>query len=52
VRVLKNIFESVITCMEFDKSHRKLIVGDHLGKLKVFDLLSGVMISELEGHDP
>lgn len=37
--------------MELDKSHRKLIAGDHLGKVKVFDLLSGVMVSELEGHD-
>lgn len=52
VRVLKNIFESDITCMEFDKNHRKLIVGDHLGKIKVFDLLSGVMLHELDGHDP
>ncbi len=38
--------------MAFDKNHRKLIVGDHLGKVKVFDLLSGVMTNELEGHDP
>jgi hypothetical protein len=38
--------------MEFDKEHRKLIAGDHLGKVKVFDLLSGVMVNELEGHDP
>ena len=52
VRVLKNIFDSDITCMDFDKSHRKLIVGDHLGHVKVFDLLSGVMIYELDGHDP
>jgi len=51
VRVLKNIFESDITCMEFDKNHRKLIVGDHLGKLKIFDLLSGVMLNELDSHD-
>lgn len=38
--------------MDFDKNHRKLIVGDHLGHVKVFDLLSGVMIHELDGHDP
>jgi hypothetical protein len=38
--------------MEFDKHHRKLIVGDHLGRIKVFDLLSGVEIKELDGHDP
>ena len=52
VRVLKNIFESDITCMEFDISHRKLIVGDHLGCVKIFDLLSGVMTHQLDGHDP
>lgn len=52
MRVLKNIFESDITCMEFDKEHRKLIAGDHYGRVKVFDLLSGVMVNELEGHDP
>ena len=52
VRVLRNIFESDITCMEFDKSHRKLIVGDHLGHIKVFDLLSGIMVNELDSHDP
>lgn len=38
--------------MDFDKSHRKLIVGDHLGHVKVFDLLSGVIVHELDGHDP
>ena len=38
--------------MEFDKSHRKLIVGDHLGHIKVFDLLSGIMVNELDSHDP
>jgi WD40 repeat protein len=43
VRVLKNIFESDITCMDFDYSHRKLIAGNHLGQVKVFDLLSGIM---------
>jgi WD40 repeat protein len=36
--------------MALDKEHRKLIVGSHLGKIKVFDLLSGVTINQLEGH--
>lgn len=51
VRILKNILDSDITYMEFDESHRKLVVGDHLGHIKVFDLLSGIMVSELESHD-
>jgi WD40 repeat protein len=49
---LKNIFDSDITCMDFDHSHRKLVVGNHLGQVKVFDLLSGIMTHQLEGHDP
>jgi len=36
--------------MALDKEHRKLIVGSHLGEIKVFDLLSGVMINKLESH--
>lgn len=50
-RCFKNCFESDITCMALDKEHRKLIVGSHLGQIKVFDLLSGVMINQLEGHN-
>ena len=50
VRILKNIFEGDITCMEFDEHHRKLIIGDSLGQLKVFDMLSGIMTHELQAH--
>jgi len=49
-RCFKNIFESEITVMALDNDHRKLIVGSHLGKIKVFDLLSGVQINELDPH--
>jgi len=52
VRVLQNIFESDVTCLQLDHTHRKLIAGDHLGKVKVFDLFSGVLINELDCHDP
>lgn len=51
MRELKNIMETDITFMTFDDKHRKLIVGDHNGNIKVFDLLSGVEISTYEGHD-
>lgn len=50
IRCLKNVVEKDITSMTLDKNHRKLIIGSHDGQLKVFDLLSGVMISLLEGH--
>ena len=36
--------------MEFDEHHRKLIIGNSLGQIKVFDILSGVMTHELEAH--
>ena len=49
-RCFKNIFEKDITCMSLDKEHRKLIVGSHNGEIKMFDLLSGVNISHLQGH--
>jgi WD40 repeat protein len=49
-RCFKNCFESDITSMALDKDHRKLIVGSHLGQIKVFDILSGVMINELDPH--
>ena len=50
-RCFKNCFEHDITYMALDKEHRKLIVGSHSGKIKVFDLISGVMINELDGHN-
>ena len=36
--------------MVLDEEHRKLIVGSHQGDLKIFDLQSGIMTQELEGH--
>ena len=29
VRIMKNVLNSDITCMELDSHHRKLIVGSH-----------------------
>ncbi len=37
--------------MIFDEHHRKLILGSHLGELKVYDLQSGIMTLELEEHN-
>lgn len=51
VRVMKNCFETEITCMALDRDHRKLILGSSRGEIKVFDLLSGVHIRPyLESH--
>ena len=52
VRVLKNILEADITCMELNKNHTKLILGSHSGEVKVFDLISGVNTLKLDSHDP
>lgn len=43
--------ESDITSIEFDFNHRKLVVGDHYGNIKVFDIVSGIEIYQLHAHD-
>ena len=50
IRVIRNVFSTDITKMVFDEHHRKLIVGSHQGDLRIFDLQSGIMTLELEGH--
>ncbi len=52
VRVMKNVLNSDITCMELDTKHLKIIVGSHQGEVKVFDIVSGVMTLQLDSHDP
>jgi WD40 repeat protein len=42
VRELRQCMPSDITCLEFDHEHRELIVGDHNGTVRIFDILSGV----------
>lgn len=37
--------------MDLDFYHRKLIVGSHLGAVKVYDIASGIMTHQLEGHE-
>ncbi len=51
IRVLSNIVESDITAMELDGSHRKILVGDHNGTIKMFDVLSGVELYSFASHD-
>jgi WD40 repeat protein len=50
VRVLKNIFTSSITYIRLDDTHRQIVVGSHNGEIKVYDVLSGLMTHQLEGH--
>jgi len=52
VRVLKNIFSALdnITYIRLDDTHRQIVVGSHLGEIKVYDILSGLMTHQLEGH--
>ena len=42
-----NCMESDITFVTFDKDHWKLIVGDHEGRIKIFDIFSGICIKEV-----
>ena len=42
VREIRNCMTSVITYVTFDKDHWKIIVGDHDGNIKMFDILSGI----------
>lgn len=51
VRVMKNVLDADITCMELDTYHRKIIVGSHQGEVKIFDILSGVNTLQLDSHD-
>jgi len=37
--------------MALDNDHRKIIVGSTGGQIKVFDLLSGVKINDLDPHN-
>ena len=50
IRVLSNIVDSDITAMELDGSHRKILVGDHNGQIKMFDVLSGVELYNFSQH--
>ena len=51
IRVLSNIVESDITAMELDGSHRKVLVGDHNGDIRMFDVLSGVKLYDFSPHE-
>ena len=51
IRVIKNVFQTEITQMAIDEHHRKLVVGSHQGELKVFDIQSGFLYHQLDGHD-
>jgi hypothetical protein len=42
---------SEITTLSFDEHRRKLIIGNSLGQLKVFEILSGVKTRELTSHN-
>lgn len=52
IRVLRNITDSDITCLQLDTQHRKLLVGSHTGEVKLFDIVSGVNTLTLDQHNP
>lgn len=49
-RVFRELCSSEITAMCMDKTHRKLIVGEHSGNIRVFNFQTGVYMKSLQSH--
>lgn len=50
IRIITDVFESEITSIILDESDRKIIAGDHNGKIIMVDSLSGVVLKEFSSH--
>jgi WD40 repeat protein len=50
IRIITDIFNSEITSIILDETDRKIIVGDHEGKIVMVDSLSGVILKEFCSH--
>jgi len=48
---IRNCMTSVITYVTFDKDHWKIVVGDHDGNIKMFDILSGICTNQVPSED-
>ena len=51
IRIITEIFTSEITSIILDETDRKVIVGDHNGKILMVDSLSGVVLKEFCSHN-
>lgn len=50
IRMITDVFSSEITSIILDETERKIIVGDHSGKIQMIDSLSGVVLKEYKSH--
>lgn len=50
VSVIPGVVKTEITAMCIDESHRRVILGDHKGKITKTDSLSGALLKEFQRH--
>ena len=50
IRMISDVFSSEITSIILDETERKIIVGDHSGRVIMVDSLSGVVLKEFSNH--
>ena len=51
IRIITDVFSSEITSIILDETDRKVIAGDHNGKIIMVDSLSGVVLKEFCNHN-
>jgi len=51
MKFIADIFSSEITCMILDETERKIVVGDHSGRILMIDSLTGVVLKEFCSHN-
>ena len=50
MRILADLGSTEITTLCLDETSRKIIVGDHAGKIAMFDPMSGVLLKTFRAH--
>ena len=50
IRMISDIFTSEITSIILDETERKIIIGDHSGRVLMVDSLSGIVLKEFKNH--
>ena len=51
VRVIDGITNSEVTAICLDDTHRKVIIGDHHGRISMYDALSGIKLKDYKPHN-
>lgn len=50
MRILADLGSAEITALCLDETSRKILVGDHSGRIAMFDPMSGVLLKTFRGH--